>query len=162
MAATSYRFRSGWAATDSPDVPGKVDVSADHRSVPAGESVKIHIAPPFAGEASQLVLSDKVLSTRTLTVPASGTDVDVPVDASWGPGAYVAVHVFRGSTDTADSAGRPGRAIGLTWVGVDPTARTLPFAIDTPDRILPRTRIIVPVRAAPGAWVTMAAVDEGI
>src|SRR5581483_1659830 len=35
MAATSYRFRSGWAGSDSPDVPDRVDVSADRRSVPA-------------------------------------------------------------------------------------------------------------------------------
>ena len=36
MAATSYRFRSGWAGSDSPDVPDRVDVSAERRSVPVG------------------------------------------------------------------------------------------------------------------------------
>ena len=37
MAATSYRFRAGWAASESPDVPDRVDVSADRRNVPVGE-----------------------------------------------------------------------------------------------------------------------------
>ncbi len=157
MAVTSYRFRSGWASSDSPDVPDRVDVSADKKSVPAGQSVRIHIAPPFAGEATLLVLSDKVLSARTLTVPEAGTTVDVPVEASWGPGAYVAVHVFRGGAGT-----RPGRALGLTWVGVDPAARTMTVSVDVPEKTLPRGIMRVPVKAAPGAWVTMAVVDEGI
>ncbi len=157
MAATSYRFRSGWVSSDTPDVPDRVDVSADRRSVPVGQSVKIHVAAPFAGEATLLVLSDRVLALRTITVPEAGTDVDVPVEASWGPGAYVAVHAFRGG-----AGARPGRAIGLTWVGVDPAARTLAMGIDTPDKANPRGPLVVPVRAAPGAWVTLAAVDEGI
>jgi uncharacterized protein YfaS (alpha-2-macroglobulin family) len=157
MAATSYRFRSGWVSSDTPDVPDRVDVSADRRSVPVGQSVKIHVAAPFAGEATLLVLSDKVLALRDIAVPEGGTDVDVPVEASWGPGAYVAVHVFRGG-----AGARPGRAIGLTWVGVDPSARTLAMGIDTPERANPRGQLVVPVRAAPGAWVSLAAVDEGI
>ncbi len=158
MAVSSYRFRSGWASSDSPDVPDRADVSADRRSVPAGQSVKIHIAPPFAGEATLLVLSDRVHLVRTLAVPAGGTDVDVPVETSWGPGAYVAVHVFRPGGDGT----RPGRAIGLTWVGVDPAARTLAVAVAAPERAPPRARTVVPVHTAPGAWVTLAAVDEGI
>jgi uncharacterized protein YfaS (alpha-2-macroglobulin family) len=159
MAVTSYRFRSGWASTDSPDVPDRVDVSADRRAVPAGETVKIHISPPFAGQATLLVLTDRVLSHQILDVPAGGADVSVPVDASWGPGAYVAVHVFRGGDQPA---GRPQRAIGLVWVGVDPAARSLAVAIDTPDKVLPRATTTIAVHAAPGAWVTLAAVDEGI
>ena len=160
MAITSYRFRAGWSASESPDVPDRVDVSAATRSARVGERVKIHIAPPFAGEATLAVLSDRVLSLRSITVPAGGTDVEVAVEESWGPGAYVAVHVFRGAG--GGDRDRPGRAIGLTWVGVDPAARTLAVSIDTPDRVAPRARSIVPVHAAPGAWVTLAAIDEGI
>ena len=157
MAATSYRFRSGWVASDSPDIPDRIDVSADRRSVPVGQSVKVHVAPPFGGEATLLVLSDRVLSMRTITVPEAGADVDVPVEAAWGPGAYVAVHVFRGG-----AGNRPGRAIGLTWVGVDPAARTLPVTIAAPEKTGPRGVTQVRVSTAPGAWLTVAVVDEGI
>jgi uncharacterized protein YfaS (alpha-2-macroglobulin family) len=81
----------------------------------------------------------------------------VPVLAEWGPGAYVAVHLFRGGDGS-----RPGRAIGLVWVGVDPAARKLDVAIDAADRYQPRARAAIAVRTAPGAWVSLAAVDEGI
>jgi uncharacterized protein YfaS (alpha-2-macroglobulin family) len=159
LAATSYRFRSGWADTDSPDVPDRVDVSTETRSVPAGQSARVHITPPFAGEATVLVLSDRVFSIRALAVPEAGADVDVPVEASWGPGAYVTVHVFRAG---GKPGARPSRAIGLTWVGVDPAARTLPLALDVPEKFPPRARALIKLKTAPAAWVSLAAVDEGI
>ena len=111
------RFRAGWVSSDNPDVPDQVDVSADRKAYAPGDTARIHIAPPFAGEATLLVLSDRVHSVRNVSVPAGGADVDVPVSADWGPGAYVTVHVFR---PAADAKSRPGRAIGLAWVGIDP------------------------------------------
>ncbi len=159
MAATSMRFRAGWVSSDSPDVPDQVDVSADRSAYTPGETARIHIAPPFAGQATLLVLSDRVHSVRNLTVPSAGMDVDVPVQADWGPGAYVAVHAFR---TAADARSRPGRAIGLTWVGVDPGVRRLPVAFDVPDKYPPRARAVIRLHTGPSAWVSLAAVDEGI
>jgi uncharacterized protein YfaS (alpha-2-macroglobulin family) len=159
MAATSMRFRAGWVSSDNPDVPDQVDVSADRNSYTPGENARIHIAPPFAGQATLLVLSDRVHSVRNLTVPAGGMDVDVPVQEDWGPGAYIAVHAFR---TAADARSRPGRAIGLTWVGIDPGVRKLPVAFEIADKYPPRARAAIRLRTAPGAWVSLAAVDEGI
>ena len=129
------------------------------RTYAPGDTARIHIAPPFAGEATLLVLSDRVHAVRTLSVPEAGTDVEVPVDADWGTGAYATVHVFR---PAADAKSRPGRAIGLAWVGVDPAARTLPLAIEAAEKYPPRARAAIRLRTAPGAWVSLAAVDEGI
>ncbi len=167
LAVTTLRFRSGWASSDSPDVPDRVDVSVDRKVIPAGETARIHIAAPFAGHATVLVLSDRVQSLRNIDVSAEGTDIDVPVAAAWGPGAYVTVHVFRGA-DTpganppGSAAARPGRAIGLTWISVDPAARKLDLTIEAPAQIAPRQRQQVVLHATPGAWVSLAAVDEGI
>ncbi len=159
MAATSMRFRAGWVSSDNPDVPDQVDVSADRKAYAPGDTARIHIAPPFAGETTLLVLSDRVHSVRNLSVPAGGADVDVPVSADWGTGAYVTVHVFR---TAADAKSRPSRAIGLAWVGIDPGVRKLPMAFETADKYPPRARAAIRLRTAPGAWVSLAAVDEGI
>jgi uncharacterized protein YfaS (alpha-2-macroglobulin family) len=158
LAATSVRFRAGWVASDSPDTPDKVDVSTDRKLYRPGEVARLHVVAPFAGRATVLALSDRVHSLRDVDIAAGGSDIDVPVDAAWGPGAYVTVHVFRGSVDDK----RPARAIGLAWVGIDPAARTVPVAIGAPDKTAPRARVMVPVRTAPGAWITLAAVDEGV
>ena len=157
FALTTLRFRAGWADATSPDVPDKVDVSVDRRVIPAGETARIHIAAPFAGQGSVLVLTNKVHSLRNIEVPAGGTDIEIPVDAAWGPGAYVAVHVFRGG-----AGGRASRAIGLAHITVDPAARTLPLSIEAPAQVLPREKQLVVIRTTPGAFVSLAAVDEGI
>jgi uncharacterized protein YfaS (alpha-2-macroglobulin family) len=159
MAATSVRFRSGWVSSDNPDVPDQVDVSADKKAYAPGDAAHIHIAPPFAGQATLLVLTDRVHLIRDLTVPAGGTDVDVPVSADWGPGAYVTVHVFR---TAADAKSRPSRAIGLAWVGIDPGVRKIPVSFEVPEKYPPRAHATIKVHATPGAWVSLAAVDEGI
>jgi len=158
LAATSVRFRSGWVASQNPDTPDKVDVSTDRQAYAAGGTARIHVVAPFSGQATVLTVSDRVHSIRNVDVAAGGSDIDVPVDAAWGPGAYVAVHVFR----AGQAAGRPTRAIGVAWVGVDPAARTLAVSMTVPDKVAPRAPVTVPVRTAPGAWVTLAAVDEGV
>jgi uncharacterized protein YfaS (alpha-2-macroglobulin family) len=162
LAIASYRFRSGWAQADSAEVPDRVDLAADKRAYTAGETARIRITPPFAGRASVAILTDRVWSIREVDVPEAGAEVEVPVDAAWGPGAHVAVTVFRPG---ASPAGRPGRALGLAWLGIDPAARRLDVAIETPDLVRPNTRVTVPIRLAQAggsAMVTLAAVDEGI
>jgi hypothetical protein len=163
MAIASFRFRSGWAGAESPEVPDRVDLAADKRAYGAGEVARIRITPPFAGQASVAVLTDRLVSLRDVAVPEGGAEIEVPVDAAWGPGAYVAVTVFRAGQSPA---GRPARALGLAWIGLDPAARRLDVAIETPDLVRPNTRVEVPVRVANAAggsaMLTLAAVDEGI
>ena len=90
------------------------------------------------------MLTDRVHLLRTLSVPEGGTDVDVPVAADWGPGAYVAVHIYHAAADPKSS--RPSRAVGLTWVGIDPASRKLEVAIEAQEKYPPRAQAVVPVR----------------
>ncbi|MFO1059523.1 MAG: alpha-2-macroglobulin family protein, partial [Dongiaceae bacterium] len=111
------------------------------------------------------IATDKLVETRTLTVPAEGTTVDVPIDAGWGAGAYVLATAFRPAASGGDRG--PGRAIGVAWLGIDPAARTLEVAIKAPPVIEPRGRVEIPLEvhglaAGADAYVTLAAVDEGV
>jgi hypothetical protein len=165
LAIASLRFRSGWTGSDDPAVPDKVDVAADRRAYAVGDTARLRLTPPFAGRASIAVLTDRVLSVRDVDVPAGGTEVELPVEAGWGPGAWVAVTVFRPGEVPVPGGAAPRRAIGLAWVGLDPAARTLEVAVEGEALLRPRQRVQVPVRVAnaPGAaWLTLAAVDEGI
>ncbi len=160
LAATSVVFYSGWASAPGANVPEKVALAADRASYAPGETATIHVAAPFAGPATLLVLTNKVLEMKNIDVPAAGRDVAVPVAASWGPGAYVAVEVFRPAGER--SVALPRRALGLTWVAVDRAARTLPLTLALPARFRPRRQVRFTVRTAPGAVVSLAAVDEGV
>ncbi|MBY0331286.1 MAG: alpha-2-macroglobulin family protein, partial [Acetobacteraceae bacterium] len=162
LAVTSVRFRSGWAGGESAEVPDKVDVAADRRAYAPGETARLRITPPFSGPAAVAVLTDRLVSLREVDVVEGGTEIDIPVDAAWGPGAYVAVSVYRPGEARN---GTPGRALGLVWLQIDPASRRIEVSIGGPERITPRRRIELPVRLAnAGATpiLTLAAVDEGI
>jgi uncharacterized protein YfaS (alpha-2-macroglobulin family) len=169
--ATSLRFESGWEESASPgDTPDTVEVTADRPAYAAGETAHIHIQPPFGGEVLLTVATDRLHTIRTLSVPKTGTTVDVTVDEAWGPGAYVTATVYRPPVHGKDRL--PVRAIGLTWVALETTARTLSVAVDLPEVVRPNQTLDVPLRVTPGsgtlggaagpAYVTLAAVDEGI
>jgi uncharacterized protein YfaS (alpha-2-macroglobulin family) len=165
-AVTSARFRFGWfSAGTSADVPDKLQVTLEKPRYRVGETAKIHIRPPFAGELLMTVSGSKVYEVRNLSVPAEGMVVELPVKAEWDAGAYVTATLFR----TAESGKpyQPSRAIGLAWLGRDYGDRVLDVAIDAPDRIVPRQTIDVGVAidnltAGETAFLTLAAVDVGI
>ncbi|PWC33271.1 alpha-2-macroglobulin [Azospirillum sp. TSO35-2] len=166
--ASSYRFYSGWQSDDdTADIPDKLEVSTDRQAYKPGDTARIRIAPPFAGEVLVTVATDRLFDVRTLSVPAEGATVEIPVDAAWGPGAYVTATAYRPPVKGRDR--QPVRAMGVAWVGIDPTVRTIDVALDAPQVMRPngRLEVGVTVAAAGGGsledtYVTLAAVDEGI
>ena len=162
MAASSVVFYAGWAIGDNPDVPARVSVRAGAEHYTPGDTAVIHVEAPYAGPATALVMTDRVKKLIDLTPSSASFDVSIPVTADWGPGAYVGVHVFRPGGTDPDSKQPPARAIGLTWVALNPAPRSLSLSIDTQPIYRPRTTATISVKTTPGAWVTLSAVDEGI
>ncbi|MCG8509799.1 MAG: alpha-2-macroglobulin family protein [Rhodospirillales bacterium] len=163
-AASSVRFRSGWfVAPTAANRPDSLEVTADKASYLPGETAGLHIRPPFDAEVLLTIANDRIVETRSVFVPKDGATVEIPFTNAWGVGAYVLATAFR-----PDQRSRgPGRAIGLKWLGLDASPRTLDVAIDTPERIAPRSTLDVPIRiggldAGEKAHVTLAAVDEGV
>ena len=164
--ASSVRFTVGWFETPSEnDTPDQMKVTLDKPRYQAGETAKVFIRAPFAGEVLLNVVGDRLWSSRTVSVTAEGTTVDLTIPAEWGPGVYIAATAFR-PADKATQRG-PGRAIGVAWVGLDPAPRTLSVAISAPTEWKPRQTVELPVtvtgfEAGQPAYLTVAAVDEGI
>lgn len=163
-AASSYRFYSGWAASSAGDRPDRIPVAADKPAYAPGSVAHVRIKPDANGKALVVIASDKIFSSRLIDAPASGTMVDIPVSADWGAGAYVLVTHYRPLSQVTGRA--PVRAIGVTWIGVDNRPRTLGVTLNVPGKLRPRQTISVPVKltglASEAAYVTVAAVDEGI
>jgi len=165
-AATSLRFTAGWAeTTESADTPDKVEVTLEKPTFSIGETVRLKIQGPFAGKAQVTVAGDRVFESREIDVAADGATLEVKPAADWAGGAYVIVSLYRPL-----ASGRPHdpvRAVGLAWIGIDPAPRTLAVAINAPEKFVPRQRVelslaIDGVKAGERAFVTLAAVDEGI
>ena len=164
--ASSVRFRAGWFATPSEgDTPDQMKVTLDKPRYQAGETAKIFVRAPFAGEVLLNIVGDRLWLSKTISTGTDGTTVELPIPAEWGPGVYITATAFRPADGTTQRG--PGRAIGVAWVGLDPAPRTLTITLDAPSEWKPRQTVELPVTVAgletgQPAWLTVAAVDEGI
>ncbi len=162
---SSVQFQSGWSAGDAIDSPEVLDVALDKSAYSAGETARVKITSREAGRALIAVLGDGVATTREVDVGKGGSEVSLPVDDAWMPGAYVAVTLYRSLDEGAKRM--PSRAVGIAWLGLDAAPKTLGLRLELPEKALPGKPLAVPVKISglsPGedARVTIAAVDVGI
>jgi hypothetical protein len=167
-AATSLRFHVGWwVEAELPNVPDKLSVTLDKKIYQPGDTAKLFVKAPFAGEAELVVASDHVLSMRSVHLPAEGTTLDIAVDGNWGSGVYALVSAYRPAVIGGPEQRGAGRAVGVAWLHLDPAPRTLGVAITAPDVIRPRAPADFGIKVAglgtgDEAYVTLAAVDEAV
>ena len=164
-AASSVRFSSGWRGDLAEDRPDKGEVSPDKERYLPGDTAKLAIRTPTAGEGLLVIANDRVLATRLIHVPAEGATVEVPVTADWGTGAYAIFASYKPLKGGSERA--PTRAIGVAWLATDAAPRTLGVEIGAPDKVTPRQTVNLPITVAnlstgEKTFLTLATVDEGI
>ncbi len=166
-AMTSLGFQVGWweEGGEVSETPDKVEVVADRAKYKTGETAHITVKAPFEGEVLVTVAGNRVFESHELHLPSTGASIDLPVSDGWGSGAYVMATAYRPLG--GGKGHEPVRAVGLSWIGLDVAARTLEVKLDLPDRVRPRARLEIPLTVAglaagETAFVTLAAVDEGI
>lgn len=165
-AASSVGFNAGWyVSADNPDSPEVLDVALDKASYKPGEIAKLRIASKHAGTALIAVLGSGLEAIREVAVPKGGTEVPVTVAEGWGAGAYVTALMYRPMDESAKRM--PSRSLGLAWLGLDQSSRTLGVALDAPEKVRAGKTLTVPVTlsgldAGEDARLTVAAVDVGV
>jgi uncharacterized protein YfaS (alpha-2-macroglobulin family) len=165
-AHTVIRQASGWSEpADGVEPPDAARVAAVRTGYRTGDTVEIKIEAPFGGEAEVAVASDRLISSKSVTVPKDGAVVKLKADANWGGGAYVMVTVVQPRDPV--SSPKPRRALGLVYVPLDPPDRKLSVAMDTPQVLDSKAPVVVPLTvkglgSGEKAHVTLAAVDEGV
>lgn len=164
--SASTGFWVGWGARASSgtQAPDQVRVAGPDASLAVGSEAVLTILPPYAGEAEIVIATDRVIETRSVSVPEEGAEIAFTVTDEWGAGAYAMVSVFTPRDPVAQP--RPRRAVGVMYLPVDVSARTFEIALNAPDLVRPRQPLVLDVEASGpmrgGAWITVAAVDEGI
>ncbi|MEE4376828.1 MAG: alpha-2-macroglobulin [Candidatus Competibacteraceae bacterium] len=164
--ATSVRFRVGWYGGPSEgDTPDQLKITLNKPRFQNGETAQVHVKAPFAGELLLTVVGDRLWTTRSLSLPAEGMTIELPIANDWGPGVYLTATAFRPAANPEQRG--PGRAIGVTWLELDPQPRTLDIALQAPTELRPRQTFELPIMVtgvAPdqAVYLTLAAVDEGI
>lgn len=164
--ASSYTFNAGWYTTgEAVDSPEQLDVALDKASYAAGETAKLRVSSKQGGTALISVLGNGVYDMREVAIDKGSSEVDITVGDTWGPGAYVTALLYRPMVEAEKRM--PGRAIGITWLAVDQSARELKIAMTLPEKVKSASKISVPVKvsglaAGEDARITVAAVDLGI
>ncbi|MCF8483789.1 MAG: alpha-2-macroglobulin family protein [Rhodobacteraceae bacterium] len=165
-AATSTRFYAGWyAPADVSATPDTLELSLDKPAYKPGETAMLRIVPRAAGTALVTVLSNRLIAMKAVDVGQGETLIPLEVTDDWGAGVYVTATVLR-PVDVA-SGRNPSRALGLAHAAIDPGKRLLSTEIEVAAEVPPRGPLPVAVKvnglaAGEAAWVTIAAVDQGI
>ena len=165
-AASSTSFYAGWyAPADATDSPDTLELSLDKPAYKSGDTATLRIVPRAAGTALITVLSNRLVSMQAVEVKEGENVIPLTVTDEWGAGVYVTASMLR-PMDVA--AGRnPARALGLTHASIDPGTRALKATVETAAEAAPRGPLDVAVKvegveAGDTAYVTIAAVDQGI
>ncbi|MFB9949704.1 alpha-2-macroglobulin family protein [Rhizobium puerariae] len=163
---SSVEFDAGWFVTaTSTETPDALEIALDKASYKVGETARLKVSSRYAGELMITAGSEDLLTVQTASIGANGGEVDIPVTADWGAGSYVTATLYR--PGEAQESRMPMRAIGITWLKVDPESRDLQVSVAAPDKTLPRQPLDISVQVAgaganENAYVTVAAVDVGI
>ncbi|WDI31640.1 alpha-2-macroglobulin [Hyphococcus flavus] len=165
-AASDIRFYVGWRSYASgADTPDQAAVTLQTDNVTPGSRARLFLNPPYEGEATVAIATDKVHLVQRMKVGANGREIIIDTDPSWGAGFYVMATVVT-PRDPGDRP-VPRRAMAVTYVPFDMKARKLEVSIDDPEVFRPRQQLDLPVTVAGAAsgstvMMTLAAVDEGI
>ncbi|MBP9804074.1 MAG: alpha-2-macroglobulin family protein [Candidatus Accumulibacter sp.] len=163
-----FRFYAGWSAQDDETQgvrPDRVALRLDKPAYAVGETARLTITPPHAGEALVTVEGDRALWVRRLSVGADATTIDIPIEKEWQRhDLYVSVMVLR--PGSAGEKVTPARALGLLYIPLERANRKLAVALEAPQKMEPeqllKVRIKVPEAKGEKALVTLSAVDVGI
>ncbi|PTM94331.1 alpha-2-macroglobulin family protein [Mycoplana dimorpha] len=164
--ATSIEFNAGWyVETTSTETPDALEIALDKESYAVGDTAKLKVSTRYAGELLVTNGTESLISVSTASLSGTGGEVEIPVTADWGAGAYVTATLYR--PGDARESRMPMRAIGIKWLKVDPAGRKLAVNLDVPEKTLPRQPLEIAVSvegagANEDAYVTVAAVDVGI
>ncbi len=162
---SSYVFSSGYYAEDAADSPEVLDVALDKPSYKAGDTARVKITSRTGGRALLAVVNTGLATMQEADLPEGGGEIALRVSADWNPGAYVTVMLYRPMDEKAKRM--PSRAMGLRWLPIDQSQRTLTVTASLPEKVKASSSLVVPVKLAglsegEQAHITVAAVDVGI
>lgn len=164
--ASSIRFRYGWSSSPVANsaAPDRATITLDREHYQAGDVAKVQITPPFEGLVQLSVLTDRLVHLEEHQIGADGDVIDLPIE-DWGESAYLAVTAIRPMDKEAKRG--PSRAIGIDWLSIDQERRRLKVDLDVPETVPSNQTVEVELSVSGGlagepAWLTLAAVDEGV
>ena len=160
-AAAVQFYVSGWGYSPwAVENPARVELDLDREEYRTGEVATVQVRAPFPGKLLLTVEHGRVLDTQVHTLSGNTATLSVPIRSGYRPNVYLTATLVRAVGDL--EPGSVARAFGAVPLFVDRAAHRLPVTVSAPQELRSEGLLAVEVAAAPGAVVTIAAVDEGI
>lgn len=158
----SFYSYGGWGAnSNSFEVSneGNVEISFDKKSYFTGEKVKATFKTPFSGRMLVTMETDHVVSYQYVDVSNRMASVDLSLTDKHVPNVYITATLIK-PHEVSDIPLTV--AHGFMSVKVEQKNRKMDVAITSQKVVRSKTTQKVKVKAAPGSYVTLAAVDNGV
>ncbi len=155
----SYGSWGGEASSFEVNTEGNIDIEADKEKYAAGETAKLLFKTPFSGRLLVTTERDGVLSHEYLTVEKRTATMELKLSSEQVPNVYVSATLIKphGVTDMPLTV-----AHGFQNLTVEEKDRRMAVQITAPKSSRSKTKQRVTVKAAPGSYISLAAVDNGV
>lgn len=155
----SYGSWGGEASSFEVNTEGNVDIELDKEKYNAGDKAKILFKTPFSGRMLVTVEKDGVLSHQYLDVEKKTASMDLKLASEHVPNVYVTATLIKPQevTDMPLTV-----AHGFQNITVEESGRKIPVQITAAKNVRSKTHQKVSVKAVPGSYISLAAVDNGV
>jgi uncharacterized protein YfaS (alpha-2-macroglobulin family) len=161
VSRSFYSYGSWGAGNSSFEVntEGNIDIETDKSAYFTGENIRLLFKTPFSGRMLVTMETDKVLSYQYVDVEKRTASLDLKLGSEHLPNVYVTATLIK----PHDQSEIPLTvAHGFQSVKVEEKNRKIPVEIVAGKSVRSRTHQKISVKAAPGSFVTLAAVDNGV
>jgi hypothetical protein len=155
----SYGSWGSEASSFEVNTEGHVDIALDKEKYNAGETAKILFKTPFNGRMLVTVEKDGVLSHQYIDVEKRSASLELKLTSIHIPNVYVTATLIKPHevTDMPLTV-----AHGFQNLTVEEKERRIGVQITAQKAVRSKTHQKVLVKAVPGSYVTLAAVDNGV
>jgi alpha-2-macroglobulin len=155
----SYGTWGSEASSFDVNTEGNVDIELDKEKYSTGETAKLLFKTPFSGRMLVTVEREGVLSHQFLAVEKRTASMDLKLTGDHVPNVYVTATLIKPHevTDMPLTV-----AHGFQNISVEEKERKIAVQITAQKSVRSKTHQTVSVKATPGSYVTLAAVDNGV
>lgn len=159
QAFYSYGSWGSDAASFEVNTEGEIDIALDKEKYTTGDKAKILFKTPFSGRMLVTTEREGVLSYQYMDVTKRSASLDISLDEKQVPNVYITATIFK---PHAVSDIPLTVAHGFKNILVEAPGRKIAPQITAQKAVRSHTHQKVTVKAAPGSYVTLAAVDNGV
>jgi alpha-2-macroglobulin len=138
---------------------GNIEIEIDKKSYASGESVKVLFKTPFSGKMLVTMETDHVVSHQYVEVSNRDATINLKLTSDHVPNVYITATLIK-PHEVSDIPLTV--AHGFKNVTVEDKTRKITTEVVAQKTVRSKTHQKVTVKAAPGSFVTLSAVDNGV